>query len=207
MGGTARLHELRRTASAATTPPINPGGLPTGDGNTIVYGVIPWSAGGYGDGHLEREDQWPGWECQDGGFDPASKPTAEKREKAKEENATEKEEFEKKSGEEKLASARSETARRSPPAGAQPDHLPDAVRRHLRPRPRRPDHQPAQPRAAEHRHQPAAQRLAGLPTTTRTRTSAGSSSRPTSAAPTPPQEGSKAGTLYNNEIERRHTTT
>ena len=80
---------------------INPGGLPTGDGNTIVYGVIPWSAGGYGDGHLEGADQTPGWECQDGGFDPASKPAAEKREKAKEENATEKEEFEKKSGEEK----------------------------------------------------------------------------------------------------------
>ena len=33
--------------------------------------------------------------------------------------------------------------------------------RHVRPRSRRPDHQPAEPRAAEHRHQPAAQRLAG----------------------------------------------
>jgi PKD domain len=80
---------------------INPGALPTGDGNTIVYGVVPWTAGGYGDGHLELEDQTPGWECQDGGYDPSSKPVAEKREKAKEENATEKEEFEKKSTEEK----------------------------------------------------------------------------------------------------------
>ena len=27
---------------------VNPGGLPTGDGNTILYGMIPWTAGGTG---------------------------------------------------------------------------------------------------------------------------------------------------------------
>ncbi|HTY97800.1 MAG TPA: hypothetical protein VMB91_12215, partial [Solirubrobacteraceae bacterium] len=31
---------------------INPGGTETGDANTILYGVIPWIAGGWGDGQL-----------------------------------------------------------------------------------------------------------------------------------------------------------
>ncbi len=46
---------------------INPGGLATGDANTLLYGVVPWdSAGEYGDFHLLPEDQRPGVECQDG---------------------------------------------------------------------------------------------------------------------------------------------
>jgi hypothetical protein len=73
---------------------INPGGLATGDGNTIVYGVIPWVAGGRGDGHLTGADQTPGWECQDGGFDPSSKPPGE-FEKPHEHNKAEEEAFEK----------------------------------------------------------------------------------------------------------------
>ncbi len=72
---------------------INPGGLPTGDGNTIVYAVIPWTAGGYGDGHLLNEnDQRPGWECQDGGIYASPKGYVE--EKAKEKNKEETEKFE-----------------------------------------------------------------------------------------------------------------
>jgi hypothetical protein len=51
---------------------IDPG-LPTGEANTIVYAVIPWTAGGYGDEDLTGVDRTPGWECQDGGIDPAGK--------------------------------------------------------------------------------------------------------------------------------------
>jgi hypothetical protein len=52
---------------------IDPG-LPTGEANTIVYAVIPWTAGGYGDWDLKGEhDQRPGWECQDGGINPSGK--------------------------------------------------------------------------------------------------------------------------------------
>jgi PKD domain len=47
---------------------INPGGLETGDTNTILYGVIPWTAGGAGDGQLAANDQTEAPECQDGGF-------------------------------------------------------------------------------------------------------------------------------------------
>jgi hypothetical protein len=79
---------------------INPGGLPTGDASTIVYAVIPWTAGGFGDGDLRKNDRRPGWECQDGGINPAGKHGYE-LEKAKEENEKEKEEFTKKDKEEK----------------------------------------------------------------------------------------------------------
>jgi hypothetical protein len=57
---------------------INPGNLTTGDGNTVLYAAIPWSAGGLGDYHLLPADQQPGFECQDGGFDPTSSPIEQK---------------------------------------------------------------------------------------------------------------------------------
>jgi hypothetical protein len=80
---------------------VNPGGLATGDGNTIVYAVIPWTAGGFGDNDLlAGSDQRPGWECQDGGTNPAGKHGYE-LEKEKEENEAEKTEFAKKDKEEK----------------------------------------------------------------------------------------------------------
>jgi hypothetical protein len=50
---------------------INPGGLASGDNNTILYGVIPWTAGGFGDYDLTAYDRKPAWECQDAGIDPA----------------------------------------------------------------------------------------------------------------------------------------
>ena len=58
---------------------INPDGALEGDGSTILYGVIPWTAGGVGDGQLaptngESEAVY----CQDGGFNPQSKPIEEK---------------------------------------------------------------------------------------------------------------------------------
>jgi hypothetical protein len=56
---------------------INPDAAPQGDANTILYGVIPWTAGGIADGQLNPEDQRWGTPCQDGGFNPASTPIEE----------------------------------------------------------------------------------------------------------------------------------
>ena len=71
----------------------NPGGLETGDGNTIVYAVIPWTAaGGYGDWGLAASDQRPGWECQDGGW--YAGPKGREREHAKERTKQTQEAFE-----------------------------------------------------------------------------------------------------------------
>lgn len=52
---------------------INPGTLPTGDGNTVIYSVIPWTAGGLGDGQLSPIDRTQSDDCQDGGFNPEEK--------------------------------------------------------------------------------------------------------------------------------------
>ncbi len=70
---------------------INPGGLATGDANTVLYAAIPWSAGGLGDLHLQEADRRPGYDCQDGGFDQTTNPPESER--AKEETKAEKEEF------------------------------------------------------------------------------------------------------------------
>ena len=73
---------------------INPDGAPNGDSNTILYAAIPWIAGGFGDGHLAPMDRTSGYECQDGGFDPSSKPIEEK-EHIKAHTKKEEEEFSK----------------------------------------------------------------------------------------------------------------
>ncbi len=74
---------------------INPDKNPLGDSSTIVYGVIPWTAGGFGDGYLtEKNQKANGDVCQDGGFDPSTNPT-EEREKVKEPTLAEKEAYEK----------------------------------------------------------------------------------------------------------------
>ncbi len=62
----------------AAITPTNP---TTGDGNTILYGVIPWTAGGFGDPLLSPSSRTAAYDCQDGGFDPSSKP-GEKKKKA-----------------------------------------------------------------------------------------------------------------------------
>ncbi len=63
----------------ADVSPTNP---VSGDGNTILYAAIPWSAGGLADGKLN--DEVTAYDCQDGGFDPSSKPVIEEKEHAKE---------------------------------------------------------------------------------------------------------------------------
>jgi len=79
---------------------INPDATPVGDEKTVLYAAIPWTAGGLGDGHLAPGNAKPAFDCQDGGFDPTSKPI-EKKEKAKERTEKEKEEFEAKTAEER----------------------------------------------------------------------------------------------------------
>ena len=59
---------------------ISPTNEVIGDERTILYGVIPWTAGGLGDGHLGAIDRTPAYECQDGRFDPSSKPIEEEEE-------------------------------------------------------------------------------------------------------------------------------
>jgi hypothetical protein len=72
----------------------------SGGENTVLYGVIPWTAGGVGDGDLVGiKDKESAFDCQDGGYDPSSKPI-EKHEKKKEKGAKEIQEDEEKSLEE-----------------------------------------------------------------------------------------------------------
>jgi hypothetical protein len=78
---------------------INPGGPPAGSANTVLYAVIPWTAGGYGDNRLESTDQKPGWDCQDGGIDATGH--GYEFEKAKEKNKKEIEAYEEMDAEEK----------------------------------------------------------------------------------------------------------
>lgn len=77
---------------------INPGGLATGDANTILYAAIPWAAGGLGNPHLLPADQRAGYDCQDGGYDQTTHPP--EPEHVQEETAAEEEEFEKATKEE-----------------------------------------------------------------------------------------------------------
>jgi hypothetical protein len=77
---------------------INPGGSPLGDGNTILYGVVPWIARNAGQGKASLIVGQAAY-CQDGGWNPGSKPPME-REKVKTRTAQEQKEFEAKTPEE-----------------------------------------------------------------------------------------------------------
>jgi hypothetical protein len=86
---------------------INPGGLASGDANTILYAAIPWTAGGKGDLKLSPADRRAGSDCQDGGFDPSSNPI-ERHEKKREKNTAEKTAFTEMDNEEKAVVERTE---------------------------------------------------------------------------------------------------
>ncbi len=60
---------------------ISPTNPENGDGNTILYAVIPWVAGGDGDYHVALADETQGFDCQDGGFNPTRNRTTELEEK------------------------------------------------------------------------------------------------------------------------------
>jgi hypothetical protein len=102
---------------------INPDNAPNGDSNTILYADIPWSAGGLADGHLAKVDRTSGDECQDGGFDPSSKPIEEK-EHIKVRSPLEEEEFNKKSAKEKREQEEAEALELSKPHQQEPNQVP-----------------------------------------------------------------------------------
>jgi hypothetical protein len=79
----------------------------SGGENTILYGVIPWTAGGLGDGDLGGHDNESAFDCQDGGYDPSSKPI-EKHETKKIKGPKEIKEDEEKSPEEQAKIAEAE---------------------------------------------------------------------------------------------------
>ncbi|HST55608.1 MAG TPA: PKD domain-containing protein [Solirubrobacteraceae bacterium] len=60
---------------------ITPTNPVTGDANSIIYAMIPWSAGGLDDAHLAPADQFQVNDCQDGAWDP-SPPNPEHKEVA-----------------------------------------------------------------------------------------------------------------------------
>jgi PKD domain len=78
---TAKSYENSFCSYHGAVSPTNP---ESGDANTILYAVIPWTAGGYADHHLPATAQTPAYDCQDGGYDPSSKPDIEEREKKQE---------------------------------------------------------------------------------------------------------------------------
>ncbi len=71
---------------------INPDKTVSGDASTVIYAVIPWTAGDFGDGHM-GEALPPAFPCQDGGINPISKPAIEQPEEAKKLSEKEEEEF------------------------------------------------------------------------------------------------------------------
>jgi hypothetical protein len=77
---------------------INPSGSATGDANTVLYGAVPWTAGSAGQGVASTVSGQAAY-CQDGGWNPSSKPI-EERERVKVRNAQEQKEFLEKSPEE-----------------------------------------------------------------------------------------------------------
>jgi len=81
---------------------INPDGEEGGP-DTILYATIPWIAGGAGDYHLAAADRTQGYACQDGGFEPPTKPNGEiqEKERVQARTAKQQEEFEEKTPREK----------------------------------------------------------------------------------------------------------
>ncbi len=64
--------ESKKNSFCSYHADINPSGLESGEESTVLYGVIPWTAGGWGDGQLNEEDEYKEAPyCQDGGFNPA----------------------------------------------------------------------------------------------------------------------------------------
>jgi hypothetical protein len=72
---------------------INTDKAPSGDASTILYAVIPWSAGGFGDYQLNATPMDLAYPCQDGGINPISKPQIEQPEEAKKLTEKEQEEY------------------------------------------------------------------------------------------------------------------
>ena len=94
--------------------------------NTILYGMIPWTAGGDGDYHLSGADQTPAFACQDGGFEPVLQPgvPVEEKERTKvSKTLLEEEELEKMTPEEKREEKEAKAAGLDKPHEQEPNQL------------------------------------------------------------------------------------
>lgn len=85
---------------------ISPSNRVEGDASTILYAVVPWTAGGLGNYYILPEE--PAYDCQDGGFNPTSKKPLEQKEHPKEHSTAENEAISKMSPEEKVEQAEKE---------------------------------------------------------------------------------------------------
>jgi len=96
---------------------------------TILYAMIPWTAGGAGDGHLFAPDQTSDYPCQDGGFEPFTKPTGEPQEKERSKPKTplEEEEFAKKNTKEKREAEEAEALGLAKPHLQEPNQLGEVI--------------------------------------------------------------------------------
>jgi hypothetical protein len=92
---------------------------------TLLYAVIPWTAGGQGDNQLAGADKEPGYDCQDGGFEPGKQPNGELEEKEQEKPHTllEEEEYAKKNAEEKRKQLEAEALKLDGPHEQEPNQL------------------------------------------------------------------------------------
>ena len=95
--------------------------------SAILYGMIPWTAGGDGDGHLSGPEQSAGYACQDGGFEPKKHATGEIQEKEREqpESLKEKEEFEQAPAKQKREHQEAKEAGLAKPHDQEPNQLPE----------------------------------------------------------------------------------
>ncbi len=59
---------------------IEPGPGEQGTPETILYAMVPWTAGGLGDGHLAEGNRTPAYDCQAGGWEPVAESPPEKQE-------------------------------------------------------------------------------------------------------------------------------
>jgi hypothetical protein len=97
----------------------------SGDGNTILYALIPWTAGGDGNNKLRLKDKTHAYDCQDGGFEPSKEANGELQEKEREKEKTllEIEEFNKKNAEEKRKQEEAEKLGLMKPHNQEPNQL------------------------------------------------------------------------------------
>ena len=93
--------------------------------SAILYAMMPWTAGGDGDGHLSGGEQEQASACQDGGFEPG-KPgeELEVKEHEKAETQLEHEEFEKAPSKEKEEKTEAKEAGLAKPHEQEPNQLP-----------------------------------------------------------------------------------
>jgi hypothetical protein len=101
------------------------GAIGNGNSSTILYGMIPWTAGGAGDYQLAVNDTLQGYPCQDGGFEPSTKPNREalEKERLKTKSLKEDQEFEEKKPEEKREQEEAESLGLRGPHNEEPNQL------------------------------------------------------------------------------------